>query len=400
MPNNVASFSPVLLIHGAQQLDHRGVVTNAWLAVDEQGMIAELGTGSGWQQLDAATVVDAAGSWLTPGFIDMHSHGGAGCSVEQADTDPLAAIRMHREHGVTGIVLSLVSAPIDELCDSLRRLAAIDDPAFLGVHLEGPFLSPEFKGAHDESALVAPTPEAISALLDAANGTLRQITLAPELPGALAAIAQLTAAGVRVAVGHTAASAEQAAAAFDAGASILTHTFNGMPGLHHRAPGPLLAAFERPGVTLELILDGVHVDPALARWVFDVMPDRVALISDAMAAAGHPDGDYRLGGLDVTVLNGVARLARGGSIAGSTLTLDRAFNRALSECGLDPVAAITAVTQTPARALGLDHSHGEISIGRRADLLLITPPTSSPSPQEAQLRRVWTAGLEVAAVSQ
>lgn len=388
MRSSLRDSAITLVLHTARQVDHRGIVKDAWIGIDEFGIIAAMGTGDDWHALGAQHAVDAESKWLTPGLVDIHGHGGGSVSYEQPADDPLIALEMHRSHGVTAAVLSLVSAPIDTLCADLRRLATLDDLSFLGVHLEGPFLAASFKGAHDESALTTARPEVIDDLLEAADGKLLQITMAPELPGAVDAIHRLVRAGVRVALGHTAANYEQACAAFDAGASLLTHTFNGMPTLHHREPGPLLAAFERPEVTLELILDGVHVHPAMARWLFETAPNRVALITDAMAAAGQPDGSYRLGTLDVTVHGGIARLAEGNSIAGSTLTLDRAIAIAHTECGLDPVDAITAATHTPARALGLDHHHGTITVGRRADLVLMDTL--------GNIQRVWQAGVEIA----
>ena len=257
--------------------------------------------------------LDAAGRTLTPGFVDLHMHGGGGADVSDGPGGLADVLRTHRAHGSTRTVLSLVSASVADLVVTLTALAPVvrRDPLLLGVHLEGPFLSPDNRGAHDPAALTLPTPDAIGALLDAAGGTLAQVTIAPELPGAAEAIAQLVAAGVRVAVGHTTADLATAGAAFDAGASLLTHAFNAMPGLAHREPGPIGAALERPGVVLELIADGLHVHPIVVAALFRLAPGRVALITDAMSAAGFGDGDYRLGPLDVVVRDGAARLADG-----------------------------------------------------------------------------------------
>ena len=219
------------------------------------------------------------------------------------------------------------------------------------------------------------------------GGTLRQVTLAPELPGGMDAIHALSAAGVAVAVGHTAADYDQALAAFDAGASILTHAFNAMPGLHHRAPGPVAAATRSPGVTLEIVNDGVHVHPEVVRMAFAAAPGRVALITDAMAAAGSADGDYRLGGLDVEVREGVARLAAGGSIAGSTLTLDDALRRAVLEVGIPVAEAVRAVTSTPAAAVGRGGDLGRLLPGYAADAVLLDA--------DFTVRQVWSAGAPV-----
>jgi N-acetylglucosamine-6-phosphate deacetylase len=284
-------------------------------------------------------------------------------------------------------MLSLVTAPVDRLVVALRDLAPLvrADPLVLGVHLEGPFLSPDNRGAHDPSALVAPTPEAVEALLAAADGTLVQVTMAPELPGAAEAIRAFVDRGVRVAVGHTTADLSTAAAAFDAGASLLTHTFNAMPVLAHRAPGPIGAALERPGVVVELIADGLHVHPIVVGALFRLAPGRVALITDAMAAAGSGDGDYRLGPLDVVVRDGAARLASG-SLAGSTLTLDAAI-RTVVGAGVPLEQAVLAATATPAHAIGRPEL-GSLEIGAPADAVLLS--------DDLRVEAVWAGGRRLA----
>src|SRR5699024_6236561 len=214
------------------------------------------------------------------------------------------------------------------------------DSRLLGIHLEGPFLSSNHRGAHAESMLLDPLAGHIEALLDAAGGRLAQVTLAPELPNGLRALDTLVQAGVRVAVGHSAADYDQAAAAFDAGATILTHAFNAMPGIHHRAPGPILAARGAEHVTVELINDGRYVVAPAARQLRELGPGRIALITDAMAATGMSDGDYMLGSLPVRVEDSVARLVTAdgsvGAIAGSTLTMGEAVRRAVTEVGMSP----------------------------------------------------------------
>src|SRR6202023_1628786 len=203
---------------------------------------------------------------------------------------------------------------------------AARDPLVLASPLEGPSLAPGRRGAHNPDFLVSPSPPVIERLVAAARGTLRQVTIAPELPGALGANKALAPAGVVVAVGHTEADEGQAQAAFDRGARLLTHAFNAMPGIGHRKPGPIVAAIRDERVSAELILDAVHVHPDVARLLIDAAAGRVALITDAMAAAGSDDGSFRPGSLDVTVADGVARLAgpdgAAGAIAGSTLTQD------------------------------------------------------------------------------
>lgn len=289
------------------------------------------------------------------GFIDIHTHGAAGYSYDDAaDDEILAALDLHRAHGTAASLLSLVSAPVDRLAQRLVELRPLVErrPEILGVHLEGPFLAPARRGAHDPQALVHPAPNAVETLLEAGEGVIRQVTIAPELPGADDAITRLTEAGVVVAVGHTEADYDAAAAAFDRGASLLTHAFNAMPGLGHREPGPLGAALSQDHVAVEVIADGVHVHPVLLKTLFSAAAGRVVLVSDSMAATGLGDGDYRLGGLAVQVSGGVPLLAETGTLAGSTLTLDRAVEVAVA-AGVDPEAALAAATTTPARVLGL-----------------------------------------------
>lgn len=303
----------------------------------------------------ADATVDLAGARLTPGMIDLHSHGAGGASWDDDLADVEGGLAVHRAHGTTRSVLSLVTAPLPRLRRSLERVAALRerDPLVLGAHLEGPFLAPGRRGAHDPRHLVAPSPEAVDALLAAAPGVLRQVTVAPELPGGLEAIERIVSAGVVVAVGHTEADHALTAAAFERGATVLTHALNAMPGLHHREPGPVGAAVGDERVTLELVLDGRHVHPRVAALLFAAAPGRVALVTDAMAAAGAGDGKHLLGGLAVSVTDGRAVLAGTDTLAGSTLTQDAALRVALGPARQSPVAAVTALTLTPARTLGL-----------------------------------------------
>jgi N-acetylglucosamine-6-phosphate deacetylase len=383
-----------LVIHGARKLDADGQVDDFWLASTD-GRIAATGTGAGWREHAAygTDVVDANGHWLTPGFIDLHGHGGGGHAVEDGPDGIRAALAAHRRHGTTRSVLSLVANPFDQLCTSLGEIAQLTaaDPLILGSHLEGPFLSPGKHGAHDPAFLIDPQPELVEELIGAARGTLRQITIAPELPNALEAIEVLREAGVVVAVGHTEADYEQTRRAFDAGARLLTHTFNAMSGIHHRRPGPIIAAFENPAVILELILDGMHVHPEVARLVFASAPGRVALITDAMAAAAAGDGDYRLGALDVTVRGGLALLAGTDSIAGSTLTQDVALRIAVTRSQVQPASAVEALTATPARALGREHELGRLRTGYVADAVLLD--------RDWSVRSVWAAGAAIPAAA-
>ena len=367
--------APGIVIHSAVLVSGGVTTPDAWVAFKGDAVSA-VGTGATWQAFvsDSDQTADAAGRWLVPGFIDMHCHGAGGASFDGEDIDGIrTALDVHRRHGTTRTVLSLVTA---SQADLEARLAIIADAAdqdrlILGAHLEGPFLDTAYCGAHDPSLLRAPDPDSIARLLAAGRGYIRQVTLAPELPGAAEAIRSLVAAGVAVAVGHSAASYVSALSAFESGASILTHAFNAMPGVHHRAPGPVGAAMHSPGVILEIINDGVHVHSEVVRMAFASAPGRIALITDAMAATGAPDGPYAIGSLGVTVTEGVARLTLGGAIAGSTLTLDEALRRAVTDAGIPIDQAVSAVTETPARAIGRGHDLGRLSVGYAADAVLL-----------------------------
>ncbi len=372
------------LVRAARVVDAAGTTADGWILVVGDAVHA---VGSGPDAPAADQVVNLGDAVLTPGFVDLHGHGGATQAYEDDTVD--AALAMHRSHGTTRSVLSLVANPVDALVASLERIRAVRtaDPLVLGVHLEGPFLSPHNKGAHNESFLVDPTPAAVEALLEAGDGVLRQVTVAPELPGALDAVRRFVDAGVVVAVGHTVGTLDQARAAFDAGATVLTHAFNAVPGIHHRAPGPIGAAIADERVTLELILDGVHVHPVVADTLFRAAPDRVALITDAMGAAGAADGSYRLGSLDVTVTDGVALVAGTETIAGSTLTQDVALRNAVALAGRTLPEAVAALTSVPAAALGLGDRLGRLAPGYAADLVALSPAL--------EVQRVWAGGREL-----
>lgn len=380
------------VLHSARLVGEGRIVTDAWVRFDGDRVTAA-GVGDGWRPGvagdESVTVTDAAGAWLTPGFIDLHCHGGATASFDDGADEIAAAADLHRRHGTTRVVVSLVTAPVAELARHVRGIAALAeaDPRILGSHLEGPFLDVGHKGAHDPALLRSATSADIEELLEAGTGTIRQITLAPELPGGMEAVRAFSEAGVAVAVGHTGATYEQTRAAFDAGATLLTHAFNGMDGIHHRAPGPVAAATHTPGVTLEIINDGVHVHPEVVRMAFAAAPGRVALITDAMAAAGADDGDYLLGALEVQVRDGVARLTHGGSIAGSTLTLDDALRRAVTEVGLPVEEAVRALTETPAAAIGRSGDLGRLAPGYAADAVLLD--------DDFRVLQVWSGGSPV-----
>lgn len=342
----------------------------------------------GWVQVDAARItalgpddpptcadiIDLDGSWVLPGFVDMHVHGGGGGSYLVADPAQARHARdFHRAHGTTTTVASLVTAAPQTLAAQLESLVdLVVDGTLAGVHLEGPFLSGARCGAHDPALLRDPDVALMDELIAAARGTIRMVTFAPELANSDALVELLVAAGVVAAVGHTDASYEAAMRAFDAGAAVATHLFNGMRGIDHRQPGPVVAAVNSPHVVVELINDGVHLHPAMVAATMGlVSARRVAFVSDAISAAGRPDGDYDIGSMKVRVRGNVATLAGGTSLAGSTLTLDEALRRGVEEVGLLIGDVSRALSGTPARVLGIDDVVGSLTAGKDADIVVL-----------------------------
>jgi N-acetylglucosamine-6-phosphate deacetylase len=340
-----------------------GVLEPGWVRVDD-GRIAAVEAG-------VPARSDQHGAVIVPGFVDIHCHGGGGASFDSADAEECArAAAYHREHGTTTLMASLVTAAPDDL---ERRAAVLSDLAadgvVAGIHYEGPFLSAARKGAHDPALLRDPEPALVERLLSVPH--VRMMTIAPELDGGLAALRRVRDAGAIAAVGHTDATYEVTREAIGAGARVATHLFNGMRPLHHREPGPILALLDAPEVVVELIGDGVHLHPAVVAHVARTKGfSGATLVTDALAAAGMSDGEYELGGLDVEVREGVARLSGGGSIAGSTATAASVFRRAVRESGLGLAEAVRLAATTPAALLGLA-DRGAVAAGLRADLLVL-----------------------------
>lgn len=326
--------------------------------------------------------VPPSSSTILPGMVDVHCHGGGGAGFPDATADAVdAAVAHHVRSGTTTMLASLVSAPREVLVDRTTLLADLwrrGDIA--GVHLEGPFLARSRCGAQDPAAIVPGDPRLLEAVVAAGGGAVRSMTLAPETEN-LDALARVMAENdIRPSVGHTDADAATVTAALArlTGPVSATHLFNGMPPLHHRAPGPVaacLAAAGRGEMVLELIGDGVHLDSWTVAMVVDLVgPDGIVFVSDAMAAAGMSDGPYRLGSLDVTVADGVARLTQDGdepgAIAGGTSTVLDIVRRAVAESGVDLVSAVRMGATTPARFLGLQDTVGRLAAGMRADIVI------------------------------
>lgn len=339
---------------------------------------------------------------LLPGLIDLHCHGGGGASFTSGDPDQItAAARHHHARGTTSLLASAVTDTPERLLQVLDALADAADAGVIdGIHLEGPFLAAARCGAQDPRHMLTPEPALMTRLIEAARGHLRVMTMAPELPGAAEVTALARAAGVVVAAGHTEASTSVIREHLRGAPSLVTHLFNGMAPIHHRDPGPALGALVEAAAgetVVELIADGAHLDDQTVLSVLDLVgPDNVALVTDAMAAAGMPDGDYQLGPLPVRVQDGVARLADGSSLAGGTAHALDLLAR-LVRSGESLARALPTVTTTPARLMGwLDR--GRFEVDGRADLIVLDDaraPGSQPDgvqPDRAQPDGDWRAG--------
>ncbi len=348
-------------------------VVGGWVETDGE-RIAVVGEGTA-----PAGAAGMAGWSIVAGFIDLHVHGGGGHSFTAGDPDAVVGgVRFHLGHGTTTTLLSLVTAPADDLVAAagrIRELLDDADPALrrqvAGIHCEGPFLAAARCGAQDPEYMTDPDADVIDELVAVAGGQLRMMTIAPERHGALTAMTQLRSAGVIAAIGHTDATFEQAREAIATGATVATHLGNAMSPLHHRNPGVVGACLDASDVSCELIVDGHHLHPAFVRHAAASKgAGAILLITDAMTAAGVGDGRYRLGRLDVDVRDGKATLAEGGSLAGSTLTMDAAYHNAVA-AGLDEVVASRAASANPAHVLGIAEEVGTIEVGKRADLVIL-----------------------------
>ncbi|GAA1605200.1 N-acetylglucosamine-6-phosphate deacetylase [Kribbella hippodromi] len=358
------------------------VLEHAWIQVVGEDIHA-FGRRSEGMPADGKRPEDLGDVTVVPGFVDIHTHGGGGSSF--STTDPEEArkvVAFHRRHGTTTTLASLVTSPLDVLVAQTACLAElVADGDIAGVHLEGPFLSEARCGAHEPSLLRPPLTEDIATVL---SDAVKMVTIAPELENGLEAIRQVVDAGVVAALGHTDATYEQMVAGADAGATVATHLFNGMRPFHHRDPGPVGAALNDERLLLEVINDGMHLDPQVVRVALAAAGvHRIALITDAMEATGMPDGRYKLGGLEVDVDNGLVTLAHGThSIAGSTLTMDVAYRNAVKS-GVSLVDASRMASTTPAQTFGW-YDVGSIETGKRADLLLLD--------EEYTVQKVMRAG--------
>ncbi|MCZ8513480.1 N-acetylglucosamine-6-phosphate deacetylase [Paenibacillus filicis] len=382
------------LIRNAAVVTPDGIIPQGYALINEQGRLASVGTMEGQGSLPSVErSVDACGGWLLPGFIDVHVHGGFGHDFMDAGAAELDAItRFHAAHGTTTMLATTVTASQAAISGVLSRVSAYRQQVMpfatlAGVHLEGPFISPQWPGAQNPNFIEPPRKDWLEAWHTQYPGLIRMLTLAPERDGAPELIEWLTRSGIVASCGHTDASYEQLTAARKHGLRHAVHTFNAMTGLHHRKPGVVGAVLDHDDVSAEIIADGHHVHPAAIRLLTRVKrQDNLLLITDAISAAGLGDGEYSLGGLDVMVKDGVARLRDGDNLAGSTLTMLGALRFMVEKVGIDLAAASRMASWNPAKLLGLAQTTGSIEAGKQADLLQLTPAL--------ELERVWIRGRE------
>lgn len=359
------------LWNGTSLLDHPVVAI-------EDGRIASIATRESGELPAQANVLDYPGATLAPAFLDVHIHGAAGHDVMEATPQALSAIgRFLASRGTGSFLATTVTAPLDATLRALSGLAKLlerppveGQARAIGIHLEGPFLSHTKRGVQPAEHLLAPDIAIFDRLFDAAEGHVRLMTLAPELPGAAELATHATARGVRVSLGHSNATAAETRAAIAAGAVSATHTFNAMRPLDHREPGILGTVLTTDSLFAELICDGIHVAPEMVKlWWRTKGPERAILVTDAMSATGMTDGDYQLGGLAVQVANGKA--TAGGVLAGSVLTLDRALANFIEFTGAPLEQALRLLTANPAAMTGLADQVGALTVGQPANLVAV-----------------------------
>lgn len=374
---------PTIAIYASRVLTPQDELNDTVILV-EDGRIVALGHRDEVSVPEGTLDYVAGGMTVVPGFVDIHIHGAGGHDVMEANARALDRVTSTvARYGTTSMVATTVTAPVEDTCKSLEGIARYIrkhteesngrlGAEILGVHLEGPFISKAQRGVHPPEYLEEPSTQLLDKFLQAADGLVRMITMAPELPGGIGLVGHAVAAGLVVGMGHTDANYKQAREAIRAGARHAVHTYNAMRPFTHRDPGVIAAVMTEPDVTAEIISDLVHVQGPAIQVLLGVKGfDTVLAVSDGIAATGMPDGNYRLGTFEVTVRDGICRNAEG-KLAGSTLTLDRAL-RNLVSLGVPLVDAVRMMTILPARRLGLAGKKGIVAVGADADLVVLTP---------------------------
>lgn len=384
---------PTTLIHAGRALTPTAEIADAGILIHED-VIEAIGPRSGMSLPAGAHEIRATDKTAIPGFLDVHIHGAGGHDVMEGNATALRAItRKVSEYGTTSIVATTVTASTDETLRAAEGIAGFiarqhetDEPRaeILGIHFEGPFISRQRRGVHPAEWIQSPSAETLSRFLKAAGGNARILTIAPEVLGAAPCIDAAREAGLVVSMGHTDATYEQARAAMARGARSATHVYNAMRPFTHRDPGVIGAVLTSPDVNAELIADGVHVDDAAMKLLLIAKgAAHVTLVSDGLSATGMPDGKYMLGGFEVTVSGGVCRNAEG-TLAGSTLTLDRAL-RNIVALGAPLPDAVRMLTLNPATLLGIEFKKGSLRVGADADILLLD--------EGLHVTNVWARGV-------
>lgn len=344
---------------------------NIWV---RDGKIERVDTQEATQVVEGYERIDGNEMWLIPGMIDVHIHGANGYDMMDGTEASIQEVsRTCAATGCTSFLATTVSSTMDDLLNMIRSVKTMigreQGAKIAGIHLEGPYLNPRRKGMQNEKYLRHPDLDEMKIIFREAGSLIKMVTIAPELPGGLELISYLKEQGVVIAVAHSDATYEEAKEAFAAGASHVTHCFNGMRPIHHRDPGLIVAAFEEPHVSLQAIVDQVHLHPAIIRLMHRIKgPEGMLLITDALQAMGLGDGEYLFGGHHVTVSEGIARL-EDGTLASSTVTMNEAL-RLTVENGISFADAAQMASTSPARILGLSNK-GRIEIGYDADLVLL-----------------------------
>ncbi len=371
VPESIAGSATLFCNARIHAID--GVIENGWVTV-QSGRISCISSGGPCCTRRDLERIDLHGARLVPGFIDVHAHGAMGCDTMDADGSSLRTMaRFYAQHGVTGFLATTMTAPAVEIEAALQAVSetmqrGTGGAALLGAHVEGPYLDVERRGAQDGSLVRPAHPDEYQRLFE--TGVVRLLTLAPEIPENRELIRFARAHGATVSAGHTRAGYEGMRQAVRLGLTHVTHLYNGMEPMHHRRPGALGAALLLDGLTCELIADGIHVHPAMLALAYRLKGnERIVLVSDAMSGTGMPDGDYVLGGQQITVTDGVARTQEG-VLAGSTLTLDRALATMMAATGVSLAELLPTVSRVPARTLGL-RCKGDIAVGYDADLTVL-----------------------------